>query len=111
MANENVQMIYWHVLSGGLDYTIKPLIEYYMGMMDPVPPEREEHLRPARHLHARRNHAGQRRAQPDRARHHEQDRQRGWMAQHFYSYYEYRGCDDFLKDTILPFNARSEPVL
>jgi len=34
VANENVEMTYWHVLAGGLSYSIKPLIRYYIEKMD-----------------------------------------------------------------------------
>ncbi|MHB1152877.1 MAG: glycosyl hydrolase family 95 catalytic domain-containing protein [Eubacteriales bacterium] len=29
VANENVQMIYWHAAAGGLDYAVRALIKYY----------------------------------------------------------------------------------
>lgn len=34
VANENVEMIYWHTVVGGLSELVKPLIEYYYGKMD-----------------------------------------------------------------------------
>lgn len=34
VANENVEMTYWHTLAGGLSYAIKPLIHYYVGKLD-----------------------------------------------------------------------------
>lgn len=34
VANENVEMTYWHVLSGGLSYSLKPLIRYYLSKLD-----------------------------------------------------------------------------
>lgn len=34
VGNENVQIIYWHCLTGGLMELVPPLIHYYYGKMD-----------------------------------------------------------------------------
>jgi alpha-L-fucosidase 2 len=34
VANENVQMIYWHAAAGGLDYAVRALIKYYTAKID-----------------------------------------------------------------------------
>lgn len=34
MANENIQMTYWHCLSGGLGYAMKGFARYYTDLMD-----------------------------------------------------------------------------
>lgn len=103
MANENIQMIYWHTMVGGLEYTMKAFINYYTGMMDEF------------RLNARRlfgcsgiyipagttpgmgfpnqivpvimNWIGA----------------AGWLAQHFYKYYKFSGDEKLLREKILPF--------
>jgi len=34
VANENVEMIYWHQCTGGLSKLVKPLIDYYFALME-----------------------------------------------------------------------------
>lgn len=103
MANENVQMIYWHALTGGLSQLLPALFNYYESMLD-------DFRTNARNIYGCRgifipagttpgigvpcqvvpvivNWTGA----------------AGWLAQHFYAYYLYTGDLDFLKDKILPF--------
>jgi alpha-L-fucosidase 2 len=103
MANENTQMIYWHVLSGGLEYSIKPLLGYYLGMMDQFRMNaRNIFGLPGIYLPAGttpgngvpnqivpviNNWIGA----------------AGWLSQHFYDYYKFTGDEDELKERILPF--------
>ncbi len=103
MANENIQMMYWHAPVGGLSYFIPSLFSYYEEMMDDF---REN----ARKLYGCRgiyipagttpgigvpnqivpvimNWTGA----------------AGWLAQHFYEYYLYTGDKEFLVEKVLPF--------
>lgn len=103
MANENVQMIYWHTLSGGLSYSVKTLIQYYV--------ERIEHFKecakkvfglPGIYIPAGTTPGN---CMPNQivpviinwigcA---------GWLSQHFYDYYRYTKDEETLLHDILPF--------
>lgn len=103
MANENVQMIYWHTLTGNLTDMMKPLIHYYTERM---PRFREcakklfglpgiympagttpEHCLPTQIVPVILNWIGC----------------AGWISQHFYRYYLYTQDDKLLREEILPF--------
>ncbi len=103
MANENVEMIYWHVLSGNLGYTMRTLIHYYVGRM---PQFREcaqklfglpgiylpagttpEHCYPTQIVPVILNWIGC----------------AGWLSQMFYRYYQYTCDEELLTQEILPF--------
>ena len=34
VANENVEITYWHTMAGGLSYSVPPLLRYYTGKLD-----------------------------------------------------------------------------
>ncbi|MGI5898613.1 MAG: glycosyl hydrolase family 95 catalytic domain-containing protein [Christensenellales bacterium] len=103
MANENTQMIYWHALSGGLEYSIKPLLDYYLGMMDQFRSNAKNIFGlpgiympagttpgngvPNQIVPVINNWIGA----------------AGWLSQHFYDYYKFTGDEAELKERILPF--------
>ncbi|GIN55686.1 hypothetical protein J8TS2_00050 [Lederbergia ruris] len=103
MANENIQMMYWHSNVGGLIEFTPALFDYYDRMM-------EDFRRNARHLYGCRgifipagttpgigvpnqvvpvimNWTGA----------------AGWLAKHFYDYFLFSGDQVFLKEKALPF--------
>lgn len=103
MANENVEMIYWHTLPGNLGYTMRTLIHYYVRRM---PVFREcaqklfgmpgiylpagttpEHCYPTQIVPVILNWIGC----------------AGWLSQMFYGYYQYTGDEELLREEILPF--------
>lgn len=103
MANENVEMIYWHTLPGNLAYTMRALIGYYVERM---PAFREcarklfgmpgiylpagttpEHCYPTQIVPVILNWIGC----------------AGWLSQMFYRYYQYTGDRELLEKEILPF--------
>lgn len=103
MANENVEMIYWHTLPGNLGYTMRTLIDYYVKRM---PAFREcarklfglpgiylpagttpEHCYPTQIVPVILNWIGC----------------AGWLSQMFYRYYQYTGDRELLESRILPF--------
>jgi alpha-L-fucosidase 2 len=103
MANENVQMIYWHTLSGGLEFAPKTLIHYYTERMDNF----RECARKVFGLPGIYLPAG---TTPDNS----MPNQivpvimnwvgcAGWLSQHFYHYYLYTGDEETLTKEILPF--------
>ena len=103
MANENIQMIYWHTMVGGLEYTMKTVLDYYWSLMDDF---RQNARRlfgcsgiyipagttpgmgyPNQIVPVILNWIGA----------------AGWLCQHFYDYYKFTGDEEFLKEKILPF--------
>lgn len=103
MANENTQMIYWHVLGGGLGSLYEALIDYYLSNME----QYRDNARKLFELPGIYMPAG---STPGNA----VPNQivpvimnwigcAGWIAQHFYSYYQYTGDEALLKEKILPF--------
>ena len=103
VANENVQMIYWHAAVGGLSERVKPLIDYYFGKMDAF---RETARKlfgcrgicvsvyttpldsyPAPHVPVIVNYISV----------------AGWLCRHFYDYYRYTGDEETFRAKILPF--------
>ena len=103
MANENTQMIYWHVLGGGLDPLYEALIDYYLSNME----QYRDNARKLFELPGIYMPAG---STPGNA----VPNQivpvimnwigcAGWIAQHFYSYYQYTGDETLLREKILPF--------
>ena len=103
MANINVQMIYWHVSSGGLTELMPTLINYYDSMMDDfrknasklygcrgiyIPAGSTPGIGvPNQVVPVIMNWTGG----------------AGWLAQHYYEYYLYTGDKTLLKDKVLPF--------
>lgn len=103
MANENTQMIYWHVLGGGLGSLYEALIDYYLSNME----QYRDNARKLFELPGIYMPAG---STPGNA----VPNQivpvimnwigcAGWIAQHFYSYYQYTGDETLLREKILPF--------
>lgn len=103
MANENVQMTYWHTLVGGLEYSIKPLINYYWNLMDDfrlnarrlfgcsgiyIPAGTTPGMGfPSQIVPVILNWIGA----------------AGWLCQHFYNYYKFTADQKLLEEKILPF--------
>ena len=103
VANENVQMIYWHAPAGGLAELLRPLIHYYFGKMDDFREAARKlfgcrgifvsvyttpmNSRPAPNVPVIVNYIGS----------------AGWLCRHFYDYYRYTGDEALLKAEILPF--------
>lgn len=103
MANENVQMIYWHTLAGDLHFTMKPLIKYYVERMDDFRDCAKKifgipgiyvsagttpgNYFPNQIVPVIVNWIGC----------------AGWLAQHFYDYYLYTGDSETLYSEIIPF--------
>lgn len=103
MANENLEMIYWHTMAGNLSFATKTMIHYYVSKM---PQFREcarklfglpgiympagttpEHSLPTQIVPVILNWIGC----------------AGWISQHFYQYYIYTGDEKLLHEEILPF--------
>src|SRR5690625_4640514 len=103
MANENIQMMYWHTTVGGFADHVPALFEYYDSMMD-------DFRNNAKNLYGCRgifipagttpgigvpnqivpvimNWTGA----------------AAWLAKHFYDYYVFTGDETFLKEKALPF--------
>lgn len=103
MANENLEMMYWHALAGGLEYTLKPVIDYYTDLLEDfrinaknifglsgiyVPAGTSPGMGlPNQIVPVIMNWIGA----------------AGWLSQHFYNYYLYTGDEILLKEKILPF--------
>jgi alpha-L-fucosidase 2 len=103
MANENLEMMYWHALTGGLEYTLVPVIDYYTDLLDDfklnaknifglsgiyVPAGSSPGMGlPNQIVPVIMNWIGA----------------AGWLSEHFYNYYLYTGDEKLLKDKILPF--------
>ena len=103
VANENVEMIYWHTLCGGYAKLVKPLIHYYYGMMDVCRDAARKlfgtrgifvsvysspvSFMPAPSVPVIVNYIGC----------------AGWLSRHFYDYYLYTGDKELLRKEILPF--------
>jgi alpha-L-fucosidase 2 len=103
MLNENIQMIYWHALSGNMPELLLAVFDYYERMMDdlkenaknlygcrgiyiPAPTTPESGLLKLVLPHILHWTGGA-----------------GWLAQHYYDYYLYTGDVDFLEKRALPF--------
>ena len=103
VANENVQIIYWHTNVGGLANLIRPLIDYYASAIDIFKEDAKKlfgcdgiyvsvYTTPAnKHLSVSLpvtlNFTGV----------------AGWLSQHFYKYYAMTGDRETLDAKILPF--------
>lgn len=103
MANENVQMMYWHAMVGGLGEMMPGLIRYYNSMMDDfrdnakklygcrgiyIPAGTTPGLGvPNQIVPVIMNWTGA----------------AGWLARHYYEYYLYTGDKSFLIDKVMPF--------
>lgn len=103
MANENVQMIYWHALTGGLTDVVPALFDYYYGLIEDFRENAQKlfgcrgiyipagttpgHGTPNQIVPVILNWTGA----------------AGWLSQHFYDYWVYTGDDEFLRTKALPF--------
>ena len=103
VANENVEMIYWHAPAGGYAYLLRPLIHYYFGKMD-VFKDAAKKLFGCRGIYVS-TYTSPKNSVPSPnvpvivnyigcA---------GWLCRHFYDYYRYTGDEELLKKEILPF--------
>jgi alpha-L-fucosidase 2 len=103
MANENLQMIYWQALSGGLPETLRPVFDYFDGKLDDF---REN----ARKLFGCRGICIPAVTTPASGLHKvicphvlHWTGAAAWIGQHYYDYYLYTGDEQFLKERALPF--------
>ncbi|MEK3890587.1 glycosyl hydrolase family 95 catalytic domain-containing protein [Bacillus sp. FSL K6-3431] len=103
MANENIQMMYWHANVGGLIEFVPALFDYYDQMMDDfrnnaqklygcrgifIPAGTTPGIGvPNQVVPVIMNWTGA----------------AGWLAKHFYDYYLFTGDETFLKEKVLPF--------
>lgn len=103
MANENIQMLYWHTNTGNLRDLSKPFIEYYSSRMDFF----RENAKKLYGLNGIFIPAGTTPNMP-------YPNQlvpvilnwtgaAGWIAQHFYRHYLYTNDKEYLHSTLLPF--------
>lgn len=103
MANENIQMIYWHAPSGGLAELMPGLFDYYDRLMDDF---REN----ARKLFGCRGIYVPAGSTPGMGLPNQivsvimnWTGAAGWLARHYYDYYLYTGDIEFLRKKALPF--------
>lgn len=103
MANENLEMIYWHALSGNMPELLMPVFDYYDGMMEMFRVN-------ARNLYGCRGiyvpavttpGEGYLQCLADHIVHWTGGA--GWIAQHYYDYYLHTGDEEFLRERALPF--------
>ncbi len=103
VANENVEITYWHAVAGGLSYAILPLLRYYTARL--------EKLREcARSMFGTRGIWISAYTAPDSfgasvpvAVILNWTGCAGWLCRHFWEYYLYTGDKQLLADEILPF--------
>lgn len=103
MANENIQMIYWHAFSGGLSQLGTSFFDYYESLMDDF---REN----ARKLYGCRGIFVPAGTTPSMGLPNQVvpiimnwTGAAGWLAQHYYRHVQYTGDMDFLCNQALPF--------
>ncbi|WP_036717816.1 glycosyl hydrolase family 95 catalytic domain-containing protein [Paenibacillus harenae] len=103
MANENIQMMYWHAPVGGLSELVPPLFRYYEGLMDDfrgnarklygcggiyIPAGSTPGIGvPNQIVPVILNWTGA----------------AGWLARHYYEHYRYTGDKRFLRESAIPF--------
>jgi alpha-L-fucosidase 2 len=103
MANENLEMIYWHALTGGLEYSLIPVINYYTDLL-------EDYKLNAKNLFGLSGIYVPAGSSPGMGLPNQivpvimnWIGAAGWLSQHFYNYYLYTGDELLLKEKILPF--------
>jgi len=103
MANENVQMMYWHAPVGGLTGLMPALFRYYGGML-------EDFRENARRLYGCRGIYAPAGSTPGIGVPNQivpvimnWTGAAGWLARHYYEYYLYTGDETFLREQALPF--------
>lgn len=103
VANENVQMLYWHAPVGGYAFLLRPLIHYYFEKMDAFRESARKlfgcrgiyvstyttpmNSYPSPNVPVIVNYIGC----------------AGWLCRHFYDYYRFTGDEELLRSEILPF--------
>lgn len=103
MANENIQMIYWHTMVGGLSELVSSVFKYYESLMDDFR-DNAKKLFGCRGIYIP---AG---STPGIGIPNQivpvimnWTSAAGWLARHYYEYYQYTGDKEFLKNRALPF--------
>ena len=103
MANENLQMIYWQALSGGMPETLLAVFDYYERRMD-------DFRANARNLYGCRGILIPANTAPDSGLMKDLQPQilhwtgaAGWIGQHYWDYYLFTGDETFLRERALPF--------
>lgn len=103
MANENVQMIYWHAAVGGLSELVPALMDYYDGMMD-------DYRTNARNLYGCRGIYVPAGSTPGIGVPNQVvpvimnwTGAAGWLSKHYYDYYAFTGDRAFLSERVMPF--------
>ncbi len=103
VANENVQMTYWHTMAGGLSYAVVPLLRYYTAKI-------EKFRECARKLFGMRGIWISAYTTPNSAGVcvpvyiiSNWISCAGWLCRHFWEYYLYTGDEKMLREEILPF--------
>ena len=103
MANENIQMMYWHTNIGNLEELNKALLDYYISILDSfkecakklygcngifIPAGTTPNMPlPCQLVPVIINWTGA----------------AGWLAQYYYKYYSYTGDTEYLHSVVLPF--------
>lgn len=103
MANENLQMIYWQTLSGGMSETLLPVFDYYERLMDDFR-ENASKLYGCRGIYipaVTTPPSGLLKTVCPHIIH--WTGAAAWIGQHYYDYYLYTGDETFLKERALPF--------
>lgn len=107
VANENVQILYWHLHTGGLDSLIKPLLDYYWEKL-PKMRENAQKLFGCRGIfvstYTSRKNTYVAPVVPVITN---WIGAAGWLCQHFFRYYQYTGDRDLMRQKILPFMIES----
>lgn len=103
VANENVEMTYWHTMAGGLDYALPALIRYYTS-------KNEKFRECAKKLFGADGIWISAYTTPNRAGVSVPVAVianwiscAGWLCRHFWEYYLYSGDEKMLREEILPF--------
>ncbi|MGP4040034.1 glycosyl hydrolase family 95 catalytic domain-containing protein [Gracilibacillus sp. D59] len=103
MANENIQMMYWHSSVGGLSEYNLSLINYYESLIDDF----RDNAMKLFGCHGIYIPAG---TTPGIGKPNQLvpvimnwTSAAGWLAQHFYQYYQFSGDEKYLKEKALPF--------
>lgn len=103
VANENVEMTYWHVMAGGLAWAVPPLLRYYAAHLD-------KFRECARKIFGMRGIWISAYTTPNTAGPcvpvaviGNWISCAGWLCRHFWEYYLYTGDEALLREEILPF--------
>lgn len=103
MANENLQMIYWQALPGGMPETLLAVFDYYERRFD-------DFRANARNLYGCRGILIPANTAPDSGLMKDLQPQilhwtgaAGWIGQHYWDYYLFTGDETFLRERALPF--------